>query len=348
MTLECSVFAEDFLASFAAVSFCKREFADIFTYRLTKKLFFLPSLKHTTTMAGYQVTTPNMFTAGSVASPFSAKDSDQDKSIYNLQNFARTINGYQEFPDNVYDPAAEGVVFPIVNGNLFPNQYEPGGGFIPLPEYCTDPNTPFELNLFQMLNQKVRFSTPVNTGAYPEGQFETGAVKVYYVKGPLGLNEDESTRTNYELFVQFWQLVKGTYGFNQIPVGFQLFSPHMTISRGTAVCYGFPTNAGNPKADPNGVWWYALYVNQLDYTGAPLELNVDAATAMSAADKNEFKYLVSRTYLPTCVLQDLYSYYDDLAFATLFPEEYNTPASKCPVAQMVTYGLGQQTWPQPL
>lgn len=293
-------------------------------------------------MSGYQVQNPNMFNNANVVSPFSPTDGFQNEQIYRLQNYAKAMIGTVA-PADVSGAVP---VMPTLDGVAYPSVPVPAAGYIDLPESATDPNTPFEMNLFQCLNQTVRLNTPTNTDAYPEG-FDPALVKVYYVKLPLGITYD-GLRLNYDEYVPFWQLIKGTYGFNQIPIGMSPFQITMCIGRGTSICLGVPTDDANPNKDINGVWWYTAYVNQLDYTNASLTLNLSANTVLSPEDAAVLQYTVGRSFVPQHVFLELYDSTDDLVFATLFPAEYNTPASKCPVAQFTTYGLGQQTWPQPL
>lgn len=293
-------------------------------------------------MSGYQVQNPNLFNSAQIQSPFTPTDGFQNDQIYRLQNYSKMMIGNAA----TADVSGAVPVYPTLNNTAYPDVPVPGAGYIDLPESCTDPNTPFELNVFQYLNQRLRLNTPANPDAYPEG-FDPSLVKVYYVKLPLGITYD-GERLNYDDYVPIWQLIKGTYGFNQIPIGFSPFQVNMAIGRGTSICLGVPTDLANPNKDANNVWWYAAFVNQLDYCGASYILDLSANTALSAEDLAILEVSTGRSFVPFNVYFDTYNETDDLVFATLFPAEYNTPASKCPVAQTITYGLGQQTWLQPL
>lgn len=289
-------------------------------------------------MSGYNVQNPPNFPANSVTSPFSAIDSLQNDQLYNLQSFQRY------YPGCVADPDFDSI---------------PNAGSVFLPESATNPLTPYVIPFdVYWCNPGIQLRIiDANTGAYSlgggpaTGSFQTGALKIYYVKAPSG----GFTATDYydlESWVAGWQLMKGSYGFNQIPVGFMLPSPLLVIPRGCAIVYGYPTAPGDPTDNMgNGTSWFAAYVNQMDFAGAPLVFNVQKLVSEANYTTGQFdvaKFDVSRTVFPKSLRYDYYTSTDDLVFSTLFPEEYNLPASKCPKAPIVVPGINQSVWPVPL
>lgn len=279
-------------------------------------------------MSGYQVQNPNMFTAVNVGSPFSPLDALQNDMIYNLQSFAQYSLG--QF------------------GSNFP------GGNIYLDESHTNPETPYTLTIDQMCNSRLDFNVvDGNTGAFSvgggpaTGTFNPALLKTYYVNdNPLGFTT-EGDYLNLELYVQFWQKWKGSYGFNQIPLGVPLVESQAYVARGTAICYGYSTSADNPNA-VNGVLYYRLVVNPADFAGAPYYWDLTAATALTVDAEGLNTNLDTSIHGQSGNFQK-YTYTDDIVFSTLFPVEYNTPASKCPKANLIpSYIPYPLPWPVPL
>ena len=288
-------------------------------------------------MSGYQVQTPGSFTASSIASPFNPIDNLQNEQIYNLQSFQKYAMGYQYALGAEEDPGAPGTT----------------PGFVFLPFSCTNPDTPYELTLDQMVNTQLTLCSLAYPAAFPGGVFSTGLMRTYYVKFPIGFDATAFPVGNpypNDKWVEYFQLIKGTFGFNQIPVGFNGFTPHLFIGQGTAICFCFPTPPDNPYANANGLWYFYVHTNPYDYAGGPLLYNLDAVTALDPAWSSTYgmDYVQGRYIKNNFEILYTYDYYLDLFFATFFPEEYNVPASKCPKAQFVEYGVGQQAWPQPL
>lgn len=282
-------------------------------------------------MSGYQVQTPGTFTASSIASPFNPIDNLQNDQIYNLQSFQIGENG-----------------------NALDREYYGEGGNINLPESATNPNTPYTLTIDQLCNRFLYFLNSTNSSAYSigggpsTGAFQTGSIKTYYINIlPIGYDLNTFLPLNADLWVEFFQKIKGTYGFNQIPIGCPLVLPSYCISRGTAVVVGY-SSANDPDAI-NGVSYFYSAVNPYDFCGAPLRFNIQSfqnninASYGWRAGAPTFtgKHFIGSAQLNAWT----YAPEDDLWFATFFPEAYNVPAIRCPKADIRS---NNQAWPQPL
>ena len=264
----------------------------------------------------------------SVIRPVAGRISLGQNQISSLQNFQRHNMGYQ-----------------------YETGEQPGttAGFVFLPESATNPDTPYELTLDQMVNTQLTLCTIANGRAFPGGKFNPALLKTYYVKVPLGFDaESVGDFYGYDKWLQYWMLVKGTYGFDQIPVGFNAFRPQYMIGQGTAISLCLPTPESNIYRNANGLWYYYVRTNPYDFAGAPLKFDLSAVTALNSDWVSDYgmEYVQGRYFLNNSDVYWTYDHYADLAFSTRSPKEYNMLAVDCPKAQFVVPGVGQQVWPK--
>lgn len=280
-------------------------------------------------MSGYQVQTQSKFGVSTMTSPFSMTDELQNEQIYDLQQFKENALGNMNSPDS--------------DGGGY-------GGVFTLPASALNPTTPFELTIDQLCQSFVKLSSSTNTNAYSvdggptTGPFQTGNLKVYYVVAtPMPFIEDDPS--GILQWVELYQKIKGTYGFNQIPIGFPIIKWSLAVGRGTAIVLGYKSGNASLGQPYPGFDYYYCYVNQNDYAGAPLRYNLDVVSGLTSSRKVSQATAAGYTRIPDYAFTLQYYATEDLWFSTLFPEEYNTPASRCPKPQL---RLPNQPWPAPL
>ncbi len=151
----------------------------------------------------------------------------------------------------------------VAIGNLTSSYTEGGiqyGGSITLPESATNPNTPYRLTIDQLCLPNVVITSPNNPGAFsvgtggPTGAFDPTELKTYYVSDFAFPWYFGVTDENRQLWVDYFQKFKGTYGYDQIPIDATIQYLTFTVGRGSAIAYGFPLI----KEEGGGDYYYTL------------------------------------------------------------------------------------------
>lgn len=194
--------------------------------------------------------------------------------------------------------------------NAFGNGDYNEPNFIVLPESATNPSTPYVLSLEQSCNNGLFLESPINTDAFDgSGNLVYADMKTYYIQAPYG---NQSILNPYfgpldlSYDAQLWQAWKAVFGFDKIPIGFNVgFTLQVSLGTQVVITIGTP-NQNFPYVRSN-----------------PFNYIPGIGLAQSALGVNT-KF---SSYTPQYVNATVYTEMSDADFATYYPKEYNTPAA---------------------